>query len=171
MNIPYYSFVLTLIRYKEKSAAEQALQSMNGFMLAGRPIRVGLGSDRSQGGFNPANSAATFITTPAQAFQGSAFNSNGPAIDRVGTSDSKARGSAASLDDTDVAGISYNKVSRENLMRKLMRDEDQLTPVTAASTAMNGVRSSSNSDSVHHESASRKSSRCIVVQNMFDPQE
>lgn len=148
-------------RYKDKSAAEQALQSMNGFMLAGRPIRVGLGADRS------AVSGPVVISTPAQAFQGSAFDSTGPSIDRVGTSDSKARGNAASLDDTDVAGISYNKVSRENLMRKLMREEDQLAPASGTSSGTRG----SNGDLVHHESASRKSSRCIVVQNMFDPQE
>lgn len=124
---------------------------MNGFLLAGRPIRIGLGTDRA--------GMPALVNTPAQAFQGSAFDTNGPAIDRVGSSSAKARGNASSLDDTDVAGISYNRVSRENLMRKLMRDEDQLTA---------GGSVSRSRDSTPLESASRKSSRCIVVQNMFD---
>lgn len=129
---------------------------MNGFMLAGRPIRIGLGSDRA--------SIPTPVHTPAQAFQGSGFDLNRPSIDRVGNSNAKARGNAASLDDTDVAGISYNKVSRENLMRKLMREEDQIGPAGSGSGALKA-------DPVRHESASRKSSRCIVVQNMFDIEE
>lgn len=126
---------------------------MNGFMLAGRPLRIGLGSDRNMNSNN----------TPAQAFSGSGFDTNVPAIDRVGNSNARARGNASSLDDTDVAGISYNKVSRESLMRKLMREEDKLDPV--ASSGITKV------DRPIAETTSRKSSRCIVVQNMFDPEE
>lgn len=140
-------------RFKEQSAAEQALQSMNGFMLAGRPIRIGLGSERNM----------PLANTPAQAFSGSGFDTNSPSIDRVGSSNTRARGNASSLDDTDVAGISYNKVSRESLMRKLMRTEDKLDPA-----ASSGI---TKADPVRNENTSHKSSRCIVVQNMFDAEE
>jgi hypothetical protein len=130
-----------------------ALEGMKGFMLAGRAIRVGLGSDR----LNQPNA----INGPAQAFQGSAFNDQHPPIDRVGMSASRNQSSAASLDDADASGISYSKVSRENLMNKLMRDEDKLT--RGNSSADHQVEPSLDS--------SHKSSRCIVVQNFFDPSE
>lgn len=126
---------------------------MKGFMLAGRAIRVGLGSDR----LNQPNTA----NGPAQAFQGSAFNEQNPPIDRVGASASRNQSGAAALDDADASGVSYNKVSRETLMNKLMRDEDKLAR--------------GNSPAVHQAEppldSSHKASRCIVVQNFFDPSE
>lgn len=126
---------------------------MNGFMLAGRAIRVGLGSDK----LSQANSA----NGPAQAFQGSAFNDQHPSIDRVGMSSSRNQSSAASLDDTDVSGISYSRVSRESLMNKLMREEDNPNK----ENDLKNVQHDAPLDSSH------KSSRCVVVQNMFDPSE
>lgn len=141
------------IQYKDKASADIALEGMKGFMLAGRAIRVGLGSDR----LNQPNTT----NGPAQAFQGSAFNEQNPSIDRVGASASRNQSGAAALDDADASGVSYNKVSRETLMNKLMRDEDKLAR--------------GNSPAVHQAEppldSSHKASRCIVVQNFFDPSE
>jgi RNA-binding protein 39 len=89
---------------------------MNGFDLAGRPIRVGLGNDK----FTPESTANLLQRFQGQeyqrAYQGSAFSGQGGrgaqaggaggAFDRAGGRDNeKGAGGASALDDTDVAGV------------------------------------------------------------------
>ena len=154
---------------------------MNGFDLAGRPIRVGLGNDK----FTPESTANLLQRFQGQNgdprnYQGSAFSGQGGrgapaggvggAFDRAGGRDNeKGAGGASALDDTDVAGVNFNNYSRDALMRKLARTDD-------ASTESNG-----------HDDARRiakpktetkplavkvdMASRCVVLKNMFDPAE
>ncbi|KAF6821667.1 RNA splicing factor (pad-1) [Colletotrichum sojae] len=156
-------------RYREASQAREALEKMNGFDLAGRPIRVGLGNDK----FTPESTANMLQRFPGQnqAYQGSAFSGAGgrgpqtSAFDRAGGRDSEKSGGASALDDTDVAGVNFNNYSRDALMRKLARtdeasngaDERQvLKPKTEAKPLPVNVN---------------MASRCVVLHNMFDPEE
>lgn len=148
------------IQYLNKDDAEKARENMQGFPLLGRNLRVGMGGDRSQ----VRNNFAVSGLGPQQAFQGSAFSVNAPSVDRVGGEVTSAA-NAAALDDADVAGISYNKVSRDHLMRKLMREDDNLVPDSfSTSTTPPPVPSSK-------PSAAPIQSRCVLIQNMFDPAE
>jgi RNA-binding protein 23/39 len=142
---------------------------MNGFDLAGRPIRVGLGNDK----FTPESTANLLqrFSGPNQAYQGSAFSGAGgrgpqaSAFDRAGTRDSEKAGGASALDDTDVAGVNFNNYSRDALMRKLARTDDAAT---------NGV----DERQVLKPKTETKplpvnvnmASRCVVLHNMFDPE-
>lgn len=143
---------------------------MNGFDLAGRPIRVGLGNDK----FTPestANLLHRFTGPTPSNFQGSAFSGAGgrgqqsSAFDRAGGRDSEKTGGASALDDTDVAGVNFNNYSRDSLMRKLARtdepsagkeDQQVLRPRTEVKALPVNVN---------------MASRCVVLHNMFDPDE
>ncbi|KAF6843976.1 RNA splicing factor (pad-1) [Colletotrichum musicola] len=157
------------VQYREASQAREALEKMNGFDLAGRPIRVGLGNDK----FTPESTANMLQRFPGQnqAYQGSAFSGAGgrgpqtSAFDRAGGRDSEKSGGASALDDTDVAGVNFNNYSRDALMRKLARtdeasngaDERQvLKPKTETKPLPVNVN---------------MASRCVVLHNMFDPEE
>lgn len=135
---------------------------MNGFDLAGRPIRVGLGNDK----FTPESTANLLRGFPGQ---GSAFSGAGgrgpPAstFDRAGGRDSDKVSGASALDDTDVAGVNFNNYSRDALMRKLARTDEPaperqiLKPKTVETKPL----------PVNVNMASR----CVVLHNMFDPAE
>ncbi|OLN92050.1 RNA-binding protein rsd1 [Colletotrichum chlorophyti] len=157
------------VQYREASQAREALEKMNGFDLAGRPIRVGLGNDK----FTPESTANILQRFPGQnpQYQGSAFSGAGgrgpqtSAFDRAGGRDSEKTGGASALDDTDVAGVNFNNYSRDALMRKLARtdeasngaDERQvLKPKTETKPLPVNVN---------------MASRCVVLHNMFDPEE
>lgn len=155
-------------RFRDAGQAREALEKMNGFDLAGRPIRVGLGNDK----FTPESTANLMHRFPGQNnFQGSSFSGAGgrgsqaSAFDRAGGRDSDKAGGASALDDTDVAGVNFNNYSRDALMRKLARTdelpngrEDQavLKPKTEAKPLPVNVN---------------MASRCVVLHNMFDPEE
>lgn len=143
---------------------------MNGFDLAGRPIRVGLGNDK----FTPestANLLQRFQGQP-QSYQGSAFSGaggRGPQnsnFDRVGGRDNDKSTGASALDDTDVSGVNFNNYSRDALMRKLARTDDDsngarderqvLKPKTEVKPLPVNVN---------------MASRCVILHNMFDPEE
>jgi hypothetical protein len=144
---------------------------MNGFDLAGRPIRVGLGNDK----FTPestANLLQRFQGQNHSQFQGSAFSGAGgrgpqsSGFDRAGGRDNDKATGASALDDTDVAGVNFNNYSRDALMRKLARTDDTtnggrderqaLKPKTEAKPLPVNVN---------------MASRCVVLHNMFDPSE
>lgn len=143
---------------------------MNGFDLAGRPIRVGLGNDK----FTPESTANLLhrFTGPNQGnFQGSAFSGAGGRgqqssnFDRAGGRDSEKTGGASALDDTDVAGVNFNNYSRDALMRKLARTDDAsngkedrqvLKPRTEVKPLPVNVN---------------MASRCVVLHNTFDAEE
>jgi RNA-binding protein 39 len=142
---------------------------MNGFDLAGRPIRVGLGNDK----FTPESTANLLrgFQGQNQQFQGSAFSGaggRGPQasnFDRAGGRESEKGTGASALDDTDVAGVNFNNYSRDALMRKLARTDEPangqperqvLKPKTETKPLPVNVS---------------MASRCVVLHNMFDPAE
>jgi RNA-binding protein 23/39 len=145
---------------------------MNGFDLAGRPIRVGLGNDK----FTPESTANLLQKLPGRDqngnFQGSAFSGAGgrgsqnSGFDRAGGRDSEKTGGASALDDTDVAGVNFNNYSRDALMRKLARtDESATNGNDERQMAKPKVEAKPLPVSVN------TASRCVVLHNMFDPEE
>lgn len=86
---------------------------MNGFDLAGRPIRVGLGNDKFTSE-STQNLLQRFPNKePGGIFQGSSFSGSGGRgthaggnnnFDRAGGREDKGASGASALDDTDVAG-------------------------------------------------------------------
>lgn len=149
---------------------------MNGFELAGRPIRVGLGNDK----FTPESTANHLQRFPGQGqqqFQGSNFSGAGGRgayaggagassnFDRAGGRDNeKASGGASALDDTDVSGVNYNNYNRNDLMRKLARTDEP-----AANGADKSRAAFAPSAPKPAPAQTAEPSRCIVLHNMFDP--
>ena len=100
---------------------------MNGFELAGRPIRVGLGNDK----FTPESTHSLLQRFGSQAQaaanqQGSSFSGMGGRgahaggtgnFDKASGRDADKTGGASALDDTDVAGVNFSNYSRDALMR------------------------------------------------------
>ncbi|KAH8599630.1 linker between RRM2 and RRM3 domains in RBM39 protein-domain-containing protein [Bisporella sp. PMI_857] len=165
------------VQFRDPAQAREALEKMNGFDLAGRPIRVGLGNDK----FTPESTASLLQRFQGQShqqqFQGSAFSGaggrgaqaiGGSNFDRAGGRDNdKGAGGASALDDTDVGGVNFNNYSRDALMRKLARTDEPphngrterrevLKPKTEAKALPVNVN---------------MASRCVVLKNMFDPTE
>ncbi|UQC74367.1 CC1-like family splicing factor [Colletotrichum lupini] len=157
------------VQYREASQAREALEKMNGFDLAGRPIRVGLGNDK----FTPESTATILQRFPGQnpQFQGSAFSGAGgrgpqtSAFDRAGGRDSEKSGGASALDDTDVAGVNFNNYSRDALMRKLARTDDASNGVDERQVLKPKTETKPLPVNVN------MASRCVVLHNMFDPEE
>ncbi|KAJ4306685.1 Phosphatidylinositol-3-phosphatase SAC1 [Collariella sp. IMI 366227] len=157
------------VQFRDATQAREALEKMNGFDLAGRPIRVGLGNDK----FTPESTANLLrgFQGQNQQFQGSAFSGaggRGPQasnFDRAGGRDNEKGTGASALDDTDVAGVNFNNYSRDALMRKLARTDEPsngqperqiLKPKTETKPLPVNVS---------------MASRCVVLRNMFDPAE
>ena len=153
---------------------------MNGFDLAGRPIRVGLGNDK----FTPESTANLLQRFQGQEhqrnYQGSAFSGHGGrgsqaggaggAFDRAGGRDNdKGGGGASALDDTDVAGVNFNNYSRDALMRKLARTDDP-TPETNGTDAKRPIAKPRTENKPLPVSVNQ-ASRCVLLRNMFNPQE
>ena len=172
---------LISIRFRDPNQAREALEKMNGFDLAGRPIRVGLGNDK----FTPESTANLLQRFQGQGadqrnFQGSAFSGHGGrgaqaggsggAFDRAGGRDNdKGAGGASALDDTDVAGVNFNNYSRDALMRKLARTDDPAPDSVGTDDKRKLSRPSieAKAPSVNVNMASR----CVVLKNMFDAAE
>lgn len=158
------------VQFREADQAREALEKMNGFDLAGRPIRVGLGNDK----FTPESTANLLqrFQGQNQPYQGSAFSGAGgrgqqaSGFDRAGGRDNDKATGASALDDTDVGGVNFNNYSRDALMRKLARTDD----------APNGAQ---NERQVLKPKTETKplpvnvnmASRCVVLHNMFDAAE
>ncbi|KJZ80322.1 hypothetical protein HIM_00172 [Hirsutella minnesotensis 3608] len=150
------------VQYKDSANAREALEKMNGFELAGRPIRVGLGNERSGADGGRGHG-------PNANFQGSAFSGAGgrghsSTFDRAGR-DGERNGGGGALDDSDVAGVNFNNYSRDALMRKLARTDEAPqgkddTQVAKVKTEVKPLPDTIN-----------QASRCIVVRNVFDPDE
>jgi RNA-binding protein 39 len=153
---------------------------MNGFDLAGRPIRVGLGNDK----FTPESTASLLQRFQGQGahqhnFQGSMFSGHGGRgaqaggsggnFDRAGGRDNdKGAGGASALDDTDVAGVNFNNYSRDALMRKLARtDEPAVDPSPDEKRKIAKPRAETKPLPVSVNMASR----CVLLRNMFNPAE
>ena len=142
---------------------------MNGFDLAGRPIRVGLGNDK----FTPESTANLLqrFSGPNPAFQGSAFSGAGgrgpqaSAFDRAGGRDNDKAGGASALDDTDVAGVNFNNYSRDALMRKLARTDETSNGVEERQILKPKTETKPMPVNINI------ASRCVVLHNMFDAEE
>ncbi|KAL2038983.1 hypothetical protein N7G274_008323 [Stereocaulon virgatum] len=168
------------VQFRDPNQAREALEKMNGFDLAGRPIRVGLGNDK----FTPESTANLLQRFQGQEhqrnYQGSAFSGHGGrgsqaggaggAFDRAGGRDNeKGGGGASALDDTDVAGVNFNNYSRDALMRKLARTDDP-TPETNGTDQKRPVAKPKTENKPLPISVNQ-ASRCVLLRNMFNPQE
>ncbi|KAI9753443.1 MAG: hypothetical protein M4579_005163 [Chaenotheca gracillima] len=169
------------VQFRDPNQAREALEKMNGFDLAGRPIRVGLGNDK----FTPESTANLLQRFQGQgpdqrSFQGSAFSGHGGrgsqagggggAFDRAGGRDNdKGSGGASALDDTDVAGVNFSNYSRDALMRKLART-DEPTPETNGAEERRKVARPKTETKPLPVNVSM-ASRCVVLKNLFDPAE
>jgi RNA-binding protein 39 len=151
---------------------------MNGFDLAGRPIRVGLGNDK----FTQESTANLLQRFPGGQpggggpYQGSSFSGSGGRgthaggannFDRAGGREEKGAAGASALDDTDVAGVNFNNYSRDALMRKLARTDDPAESTANDKRPMAKPRTETKALPVNVPQASR----CVVLRNMFDPAE
>ncbi|KAJ5970354.1 RNA recognition motif domain eukaryote [Penicillium vulpinum] len=163
-----YAFV----QFSNPEQARDALEKMNGFELAGRAIRVGLGNDK----FTPDSHANRPAGASTNAdFQGSSFSGQGGRgvqaggsnnFDRAGGSKTDKGAGASALDDTDVAGVNFNNYSRNLLMRKLARTDDS-QPSVADAQKFPRPKTETRPLPVNVNMASR----CVLLRNMFDPAE
>ena len=146
-----------------------AIETLNGYSLANRSIRVGLGNSR----FNDQTTklALQQWDQKAAAYKASrSYNStNGrrqdgsasTTFDRPGArGDAKEARNTSALDDTDIVGMGYNNYSRDSLMRKLAREE----PVDK-----NGALLKPKAPKVAEPKAS--ASRTIRISNVFNAEE
>lgn len=149
------------VQFKETAHAREALEKMNGFDLAGRPIRVGLGNDK-------------FVPEGAQNIQGR-FSSkdferdDGPPQRRErrdyddrdldGQGGGRRRGDRGvrELDDSEQGGVSFQNISRTDLMRKLARAEDNIPAEAVAD--------------LRQPPPPPQVSRGVLLKNMFNPAE
>ncbi|CAI7656531.1 RNA recognition motif domain eukaryote [Penicillium freii] len=162
-----YAFV----QFSNPEQARDALEKMNGFELAGRAIRVGLGNDK----FTP-DAHANRPSGPASTnFQGSSFSGQGGRgvqaggfnhFGRAGGKATEKGAGASALDDTDVAGVNFNNYSRDALMRKLARTDD---PQPSVDDRLKFPRPKTEIKPLPINV--NMASRCVLLRNMFDPAE
>lgn len=69
------------------------------------------------------------------------------------------------MDDSDVAGVNFNNYSRDALMRKLARTDDASTGKVDAQASKPKTEAKALPVNVSI------ASRCVVLRNMFDPEE
>ncbi|KAJ5274515.1 hypothetical protein N7505_003060 [Penicillium chrysogenum] len=164
-----YAFV----QFANPEQARDALEKMNGFELAGRAIRVGLGNDK----FTPDTHAnrPSGASTNQPNFQGSSFSGQGGrgvqaggsnSFDRAGGREPEKGAGASALDDTDVAGVNFNNYSRDALMRKLARTDD---PQPSVDDRQKFLRPKTETKPLPINV--NMASRCVLLRNMFDPAE
>lgn len=158
-------------RFRDPNQARDALEKMNGFDLAGRAIRVGLGNDK----FTPEAPRMPSQGANQHNFQGSSFSGHGgrglqaggsSSFDRAGGRESEKAGGASALDDTDVAGVNFNNYSRDALMRKLARTDE---PEPSADEKQRIIRPRTETKPLPVNV--NMASRCVLLRNMFDPSE
>ena len=147
---------------------------MNGFELAGRGIRVGLGNDKSAPESNTQRTPGPQSSSQSH-YQGSSFSGQGGRgvqaggsnnFDRAGGRENEKGGGASALDDTDVAGVNFNNYSRDSLMRKLARTDDSQPSVDDQQKTLRSKTETKplpvNVNAV---------GRFVKLSNMFDPAE
>ncbi|KAI5301123.1 hypothetical protein KEM56_001947 [Ascosphaera pollenicola] len=166
------------VQFRDPNQAREALEKMNGFDLAGRPIRVGLGNDK----FTPESTANLLQRFQGQnSFQGSAFSGQGGrgshaggaggSFDRAGGRDDKAASGASALDDTDVAGVNFNNFSRDALMRKLARTDEPVTASDSRADIKQAILKPRSEQKPPLPVTVNMASRCVLLKNCFDPAE
>lgn len=139
---------------------------MNGFELAGRQIRVGLGNDK----FTPESTASLLRTfnQQAQTYTGSAFSGaggrgayaggSGGVFDRTQGKDDRGVSGASALDDSDVAGVNFKTYDRSKLMNALARRDG---PEPVAQTTQRARAPAAPVDKP-------MASKCVKIENVFD---
>ncbi len=143
---------------------------MNGFELAGRQIRVGLGNDK----FTPESTANLLrsFTAQAQNYQGSAFSGaggrgayaggSGGVFDRTHSKDDRGVSGASALDDTDVAGVNFKSYDRGKLMAALAERDNPEPAKKGAQPVAAKPRAPVDTP---------MPSKCVKIQDAFDPEE
>lgn len=162
-------------RFKEPSEAKDALEKMNGFELAGRAIRVGLGSDKFTNESTAAHMHRFDSRQPGlerQNGQGSAFSGSGGRGAPNGNARDKERGAgvASALDDADVSGVDFNNFSRASLMKRLAREDDN-SAEAAQNKHKEALAKAQARQAQAMSNSANKPSPCIRVMNAFDPAE
>lgn len=167
------------LRFMSPDSAKDALEKMNGFDLAGRPIRVGLGNDK----FTTETTERVLQKFPQrgqpQAGQpSSVFGAGGRGthaggsgnFDRPGGRDKdKGASGASALDDGDVfGGIAMSNNKRHEIMEKLAR-RDQPAPTNGAANVKTPILTAP----PRREAPPNvpQASRCIKIHNVFDAAE
>lgn len=167
-----------MFRFRDPNQAREALEKMNGFDLAGRPIRVGLGNDK----FTPESTANLIHRFQGQnSYQGSAFSGQGGRgshaggsggnFDRAGGRDDKAASGASALDDTDVAGVNFNNFSRDALMRKLARTDEPIIASDPRADIKQAILKPKSEQKPPLPVTVNMASRCVLLKNCFNPAE
>ncbi|CAG7918944.1 unnamed protein product [Penicillium olsonii] len=165
-----YAFV----QFCDPNQARDALEKMNGFELAGRGIRVGLGNDKSAPESNTQRTPGPQSSSQSH-YQGSSFSGQGGRgvqaggsnnFDRAGGRENEKGGGASALDDTDVAGVNFNNYSRDSLMRKLARTDDS-QPSVDDQQKMLRSKTETKPLPVNVNAVGR----FVKLSNMFDPAE
>ncbi|KAF1833073.1 splicing factor, CC1-like protein [Decorospora gaudefroyi] len=158
------------VQFVDPTHAKHALAELNGFDLASRHIRVGLGSDK----FTPESTANLLraFSQNTQSYQGSAFSGaggrgayaggTGGVYDRAHKDDRGVSGASA-LDDTDVAGVNFKTYDRSKLMNALARRDNPEPAKQGGQPVINKTRV----PIVDKPMASK----CVKIENAFDPEE
>ena len=181
--VTYLATANIYYRFIDPTQAKEALEKMNGFELAGRPIRVGLGNDK----FTPESTQSLLQRFGSGAQreahqqggggQGSSFSGMGGRgahaggtgnFDRASGKDADKTGGASALDDTDVAGVNFSNYSRDSLMRKLARIEDP-ADAAAAAEKKNQKQAERVKKAAPVEEATP--SRCVLLKNVYNQAE
>jgi len=166
------------IRYVDPPSAREAIEKLNGFELAGRAIRVGLGNDKFT------NDSTQAILDRYDGFRGTVPMDPVPRGDteRLGGGDHGGRGGrggggggggggsqrmSGNLDDTDIAGVSFQSVSREALMKKLAREEPKEEPAPYDSCCPGLIDRPKPRTHITPPDVSR----CVLLKNCFNPTE
>ncbi|KAF9087816.1 hypothetical protein BGX23_007858 [Mortierella sp. AD031] len=105
------------VQYKNVNDAKQAMERMNGYVLAGRTIKVGLVTEKGSGPQN--NQTTNTINNNNNGYQ----NNNGQINNSI------------SMDDSDTAGYAMTNQSRAELMQKLARGEGSMGTAALPTTA------------------------------------
>ena len=138
---------------------------MNGFDLANRPIRVGLGNDRftNESTQNllqrfPQQSSGVFGAGGRGTHAGGeiSYESKGRHNDRGGI------GNASALNDTDVGESNLANISRHDIMQKLMRRDDTTSSSNGAPEKVKPVKA------VPPKPQAPQATRCVVLTNVYD---
>jgi RNA-binding protein 39 len=149
------------VQFADAKHAKKALDEMNGFDLAGRALRVGLGNDKNH------EAAQARVGPQAASFSGAGgrgVHAGGQHnYERAAHRDIERLGGASALDDTDVASVNVHSFDRYSLMKKLAREEDATT--TAKTTTTDTQQPAVPTP------LSQQLSRCIVMTNAFSTAE
>lgn len=140
---------------------------MNGFDLANRPIRVGLGNDR----FTNESTQNLLQRFPQQGAAG-VFGAGGRGTHAGGdvSYDSKGRrgddrggiGNASALNDTDVGESNLANISRHEIMQKLLRRDEGASSSNGAAEKPKPVKAAA------PKPQAPQNTRCVVLTNVYD---